>query len=81
MKVGDPRVLVKCKTKVQVVLEVKNKNSLVYLLKISPADQDGSAILWSTSDETSLQYLIKNDITKDKTALGQDRRQISQPSQ
>ena len=32
----------------------------------------------STSDETSLQYIIKNDITKDKTALGQERHKISQ---
>ena len=71
MKVGDPRVLVKCKTKVQVDLEVKNKNTLVDLWKISPADQDGAALIWSTSDETAFQSLIKNDIMKDKTALGQ----------
>ena len=59
-------------------LEGKKNNTLVDLYNSSPAYQDGAAILWSTSDETYLQYLIKNDITKDKTALGQERRQISQ---
>ena len=59
-------------------LEVKNKNSLVDLWNSSPADQDGYALLWSTSDETDLQSLIKNDITKDKTAFEQERQQISQ---
>ena len=59
-------------------LEGKKNNTLVDLYNSSPADQDGAAILWSTSDETYLQYLIKNDITKDKTALEQERRQISQ---
>ena len=71
MKIGDPRVLVKWKTKVQVALEGKNNNTLVDLWNSSPADQDGAALLWSTSDETSLQYLIKNDVMKDKTAVGQ----------
>ena len=70
--------MVKWKTKVQVDLEVDKKNTLFDLWNSSPADQDGADILWSTSDETSLQYLIKNDITKDKTALGQERRKISQ---
>ena len=78
LKVWDIRVLVRWGNKGQVALEVKKKNSLVDLWNSSPADQDGAALLWSTSDETSLQYLIKNDITKDKTALGQERRQISQ---
>ena len=73
MKVGDPKVLVKCKTKVQVELEVKKNNTLVDLWKISPADQDGAALLWSTYNERALQSLIKNDIMKYKTALGQDR--------
>ena len=59
-------------------LEGKKNNTLVDLYNSSPADQDGAAIIWSTSDETSLQYLIKNDITKDKNDLGQERRQISQ---
>ena len=59
-------------------LEAKKKNTLVDLWKSSTADQEGAAILWSTSDETYLQSLIKNDITKDKTALGKERRQISQ---
>ena len=78
MKVGDLRVLVKCKTKVQVALEAKKKNTLVDIWKISPADQDEAALLWSTSDETALQSLIKNYIIKDKTALGQERQKISQ---
>ena len=81
MKVGDTRFLVKCETKVQVALEVKNNNTLVDLWNSSPDDQDGAALLWSTSNETSLQSLIKNYIMKDKTALGQERRQISPPSQ
>ena len=59
-------------------IEVPKKNTLVDLWNSSQADQDGSAILWSTYDHTALQYLIKNDITKDKTALGKERRQISQ---
>ena len=59
-------------------LEGKKNNTLVDLYKSSPADQDGAAILWYTSDETALQSLIKNDITKDKTALGQERRKVSQ---
>ena len=53
-------------------------NTLVDLWKSSPADQDGAAIIWSTSDETALQSLIKNDITKDKTAIQQERLKISQ---
>ena len=59
-------------------LEGRKKNTLVDLYNISPSNQDWAALLWSTSDETSLQSLIKNDITKDKTALGQDRQNISQ---
>ena len=59
-------------------LEVTKKNTLVDLWNSSPANQDGYAILWSTYDETSLQYLIKNDTMKDKTALVKERRQISQ---
>ena len=78
LKVGDIIVLVKWGEKGQVALEVKNKNSLVDLWNSSPADQDGYALLWSTYDETALQYLIKNDTMKYKTALGQERRQISQ---
>ena len=78
LKLGDIIVLFKLKTKGQVALEVKNKNTLVDVWKSSPADQDGASLLWSSSDETSLQSLIKNDITKDKTSLGQERRQISQ---
>ena len=78
LKVGDIRLMVKWGKKGQVALETKNKNTLVHRWKISPADQDGAALLWYTSDDTSLQYLIKNDITKDKTSLGQERRQISQ---
>ena len=70
LKVEDIRVLVKWKTKGQVALEVKNNNTLVDLWNSSPADQDGADLLWSTCDKTSLQSLIKNDITKDKTALG-----------
>ena len=50
-------------------LEVTKKNTLVDLWNISPADQEGSTILWSTSDETSLHSRIKNDITKDKLLL------------
>ena len=81
MNVGDPRVLVKWKTKVQVTLEAKKKNTIVDLWNSSPSDQDGSAILWSTYDETNFQSLIKNNIMKDKTAIGQERRKISQQSQ
>ena len=78
LKVGDLRVLVKCKTKVQVALEAKKKNTLVDIWKISPADQDAYALLWSTYDETALQSVIKNYIMKDKTALGQERQKILQ---
>ena len=74
LKVGDIIVLVKWGKKGQVALEVKNKNSLVDRWKLSPADQDGAALLWYTSDDTYLQSPIKNDITKDKTSLGQERR-------
>ena len=70
--------MVKCKTKVQVALEAKKKNTLVDIWKISPSDQDGAALLCSTSHETALQSLIKNYIIKDKTALGQERQKISQ---
>ena len=66
---------------VQVALEVKNKNTLVDLWNISQDNQDGAALIWSTYDDTYLQSLIKNDIMKDKTALGQERQQISPPSQ
>ena len=59
-------------------LEGRKKNTLVDLYNISPSNQDGAALLWSTSDETSLQSLIKNDITKDKSDIGQDRKNISQ---
>ena len=59
-------------------LEGKKKNTLVDLWNCSPADQDGAALLWSSYDETSLQSLIKKDIMKDKTALGQERQKISQ---
>ena len=74
LKVGDIRVLVKWKTKGQVDLEVTKKNTIVDLCNSSLADQDGAALLWSTSDETPLKSLIKNDITKYKTAIGQERR-------
>ena len=59
-------------------LEGKKNNTIVDIWNNSPADQDGAALLWSTYDETYLQYIIKNDITKYKTALGQERRRISQ---
>ena len=59
-------------------LEGKKNNTLVDSWNSSPADQDGAALLWYTYDETDFQSLIKNDITKYKTALGQERRQISQ---
>ena len=59
-------------------LEGNKNNTIVDIYKFWTADQDGAALIWYTSDETSLQSLIKNDITKDKTALGQERRQISQ---
>ena len=54
-------------------LEVKKNNTIVDIWNSSPADQDGAALLWSTYDETSLQSLIKYDITKDKNALGQEK--------
>ena len=60
------------------VLEGKKNNTIVDLWNSSPADQDRADILWSTSDETSLQYLIRNYITKDKTPFGQERRNASQ---
>ena len=69
LNIGDLRVLFKWKKKGQVSTEVKNKNSVVDLWNSSPANQDGADLLWSTSDETSFQSLIKTDITKDKTAL------------
>ena len=59
-------------------LEGKKNNTIVDSWNISPADQAGDSLLWSTSYETSLQSLIKNYITKYKTALGQERRQTSQ---
>ena len=62
----------------QVDLEVTNNNTLVDIWNSSPADQDGAALLWSTSDDTDFQSLIKNDTMKDKTALGQEKQQISQ---
>ena len=65
MKVGDIRVLVRCGKKGQVALEVKKKSSIVDLWDSSPANQDRAALLWSTSDETDLQSLIKNDIFRD----------------
>ena len=40
-------------------LEGNKKNTIVDIWNSSPADQDGAALLWSTSDETYLQYLIK----------------------
>ena len=62
----------------QAALEGKKNNTIVDSWNSSPTDQDGAALLWSTSDETDLQSLIKNDITKDKNALEQERQQISQ---
>ena len=59
-------------------LEVTNNNTLFDFWDSSPADQYGSDLLWSTSDETDLQYLIKNYNTKDKTVLKQERQKISQ---
>ena len=59
-------------------LEGKKNNTLIDSWNISPAYQDGVALLWSTSDKTSLQYLIYNYIMKDKTDIGQVRQQISQ---
>ena len=70
--------MVRCGKKGQVVLEVNKKNNPVDIWNSSPDDQDGADLLWSTSDETSLQYLIKNYTTKDKTAVGQERRNASQ---
>ena len=58
-------------------LEGKNNNTIVDSWNSSPADQDGAALLWSTSDETSLQSLIKNYIMKYKTDIGLEKRQIS----
>ena len=75
---GDLKVLVRWGKKGQVALEVTKKNTLVDLWNSSPADQDGYALLWSTYDETALQYLIKNDTMKDKTALVKERLQILQ---
>ena len=54
-------------------LEGKKNNTIVDSWNSSPANQDGSALLWSTSDEKDLQSLIKYDITKDKNALGQEK--------
>ena len=51
-------------------LEGKKNNTIVDSWNSSPVDQDGADFLWYTSDETYLQSLIKNDITKDKTAIG-----------
>ena len=59
-------------------LEGNKNNTIVDIWNSTPADQDGAALIWSTSYETYLQSLIKNDITKDKTDIGQERRQISQ---
>ena len=52
-------------------LEGKKNNTLVDLWNSSLDDPDESTILWSTSDETDLQSIIKNDITKDKNDIGQ----------
>ena len=59
-------------------LEGKKNNTIVDIWNSTPADQDGAALLWSTSYETYLQSLIRNNITKYKTDIGQERRQISQ---
>ena len=59
-------------------LEGNKNNTIVDIWSNSPDDQDGANFLWYTYDETYLQSLIKNDITKDKTAIGQEGRQISQ---
>ena len=59
-------------------LEGKKNNTIVDIWSSSPEDQDGADFLWYTSDETYLQSLIKNYITRDKTAIGQEGRQISQ---
>ena len=58
-------------------LEGKKNNTISDGWNSTPADQDGADLLWSTSDETSLQSLIKNEITKYKTAVGQERRNTS----
>ena len=58
-------------------LEGKKNNTLVDSWNSSLDNQDGADIIWSTSDDTSLKSLIKNDTTKDKTALGQERQLIS----
>ena len=78
LNVGYLKVLVRWWKRGQVDLEVTNNNTLVDIWNSSPADQDGAALLWSTSDDTDFQSLIKNDTMKDKTALGQERQQISQ---
>ena len=58
--------------------EGKEKDTIVDIWNNTPADQDEADLLWSTSDETSLQSLIKDDITKDKTDIGKDKQKISQ---
>ena len=78
MNVGDLKVLVRWGKRGYVALEVTNNNTLVDIWNSSPADQDGDALLWSASDDTHFQYLIKNYTMKDKTTLGQERQQISQ---
>ena len=54
-------------------LEGKNNNTIVDSWNSSPADQDGAALLSSTSDETSLHSLIKNYIMKYKTDIELER--------
>ena len=57
----------------QAALEGKKNNTIVDSWNSSPTDQDGAALLWSTSDETDLQSLIKNDISKYKTSIRQEQ--------
>ena len=66
-------VLFICRIKGQVALSGENKNILDDLWKISPAEQDGAALLCYTSDEIALQSLIKDYIMIYKSALGWER--------
>ena len=52
LNVGDLRVLVRWGKKVKVDLEGKKNKTIVDSWNSTPADQDGAALLWSTSDDT-----------------------------
>ena len=72
MNVEDLKVLVRWGKRGYVALEVTNNNTIVAIWNSSPADQDGAALLWSTSYETSLKPIIK--MTSQKIKLLLDRR-------